>query len=368
MYGDDMYGNGSGLVYRCVDRHVEAGLGDRVAIHFEGGPGGGRSVSYARLQQEVARAAEALAELGTAEGDQVAVRAAATPETVVAVLACARIGAVPVPSDGPSEPGAGGAAGDVLAVRRRERAGRAVGADTDCGCGCTRPAEAGEGTEGTEAAPAGGSCAGASASRPPRAGQPRCGGPESGRTARAHPGPVAPGRRRTGAAAPAQLTVPVPARRVVPAPEADVDVYWSRFTDGWGSGLPEGVRGPLAAGATQVIHTADPEGLREEELWETVQRYGVSVLYTTPEDIRTLMLWGDELGTRHDLSSLRILGTVGARSGTEGWIWYRDPDGADGLGAEDGGPGGAAPWELRTCSTPWAAPAPGGRRRLYVVR
>ncbi|OKI30567.1 AMP-binding protein [Streptomyces sp. CB03911] len=350
MYGDDMYGNGSGLVYRCVDRHVEAGLGDRVAIHFEGGPGGGRSLSYGCLRQEVARAAEALAELGIVAGDQVAVRAAATPETVVAVLACARLGAVPVPSADPAEPGPGGAAGDALAVRRRERAGRTGGADA--GCGCARPVEAGAAAE--EPAPGGG-CAGASPGRPPRAGQPRCCGPEAGRTARVYQ--AAAGRRRPGAA--------VPARHLVPEPEPDVDVYWSRFTDGWGSGLPEGVRGPLAAGATQVIHTADPEGLREEDLWETVQKYGVSVLYTSPEDIRTLMLWGDELGTRHDLSSLRILGTVGARSGTEGWIWYRDPDGAEGEGGE---PDGSPKWELRTCSTPWAAPAPGGRRRLYVVR
>jgi acetyl-CoA synthetase len=322
------------VAYNCVDRHVEAGYGDQVAIRFEGEPGDRLDLTYAQLQVEVSKAANALTELGVAAGDRVAIYLPMIPEAIVAMLACARIGAphsvvfagfsaealrsriddaqakLVITADGqnrrgsamPLKPAVDEAVVDtpsvsnVLVVRR-------TGGDVDWAEGrdvwwhdivgrqsATHTPEAFDSehplfilyTSGTTGKPKG-------------------------------------ILHTTGG----YLTQAAYTHRNVFDLKPDTDVYWCTADIGWVTGHSYIVYGPLANRVTQVVYEGTPDTPGKDRWWDIVERHKVSILYTAPTAIRTFMKWGDEFPQGHDLSSLRLLGSVGEPINPEAWMWYR---------------------------------------------
>jgi acetyl-CoA synthetase len=322
------------VAYNCVDRHVEAGHGDQVAIHWEGEPGDSRDITYAELQAEVCRTANALTELGVGHGDRVAIYLPMLPEAAVAMLACARLGAihsvvfggfsaealrsriedaeakVVVTADGGyrrGKPGALKPAVDqaiaqtpsvrhVLVVRRTGQEvpwteGRdvwwhdVVGRQPD-----THAYEAHDAedtlfilyTSGTTGKPKG-------------------------------------IKHTTGG----YLLQNAYTHKYVFDLKPDTDVFWCTADIGWVTGHSYIVYGPLANRATQVMYEGTPDTPHTGRFWEIVDKYKVSILYTAPTLIRTMMKWGEDVPARYDLSSLRMLGSVGEPINPEAWMWYR---------------------------------------------
>ena len=322
--------------YNCLDRHVEAGLGDRVAIHFEGEPGDTRTITYADLLTEVATFANVLKGLGVAKGDRVNIYLPMIPEAAVAMLACARIGAahsvvfggfssqsltdrindaaakVLITADGgyrrgevfPLKP----AADDALAAGTPsiehvivvQRGGNEVsmtegrdlwyhelmaGASADC------PAEPMDSeqllfllyTSGTT-------------------GKPK-------------------GIMHTSGG---YLTQAAFTHKYVFDLHPETDVYWCTADVGWITGHSYVVYGPLANGATQVMYEGVPNYPGNDRMWSIIEKYGVTIFYTAPTAIRTFMKWGIEEPAKHDLSSLRVLGSVGEPINPEAWMWYHE--------------------------------------------
>ncbi|HSR24466.1 MAG TPA: acetate--CoA ligase [Candidatus Eisenbacteria bacterium] len=325
----------------CVDRHVAAGKGDKVALHWEGEPGDSRSLTYAELKDEVCRAANALTALGVTAGDRVAIYLPMIPEAVVAMLACARIGAphsvvfggfsasalqsriddaqarLVITSDGGYRRGSAsalkpavdeaiasstGSVEHVLVVRRTEQdidwtEGRDIWWHDALGAASTEhEAEAFDSehplfilyTSGTT-------------------GKPK-------------------GILHTSGG---YLTQVAYTHRNVFDLKPDADVFWCTADIGWVTGHSYIVYGPLANGATQVMYEGTPDTPHKGRWWEIVGKYGVTILYTAPTAIRTFMKWGEELPAAHDLSSLRLLGSVGEPINPEAWVWYRRVIGAE---------------------------------------
>ena len=324
----------------CLDRHVDAGAGDRVAFHWEGEPGDTRTVTYADLLADVSRLANALRGLGVQRGDRVAIYMPMIPELPAAMLACARIGAahsvifggfspdsivdrvndggckVVITADGgyrrgapsPLKPNVDEALAscptvtDVVVVRRTDTEVTMVeGRDH-----WYHELVAGEAAE----------CA-----------------PEemesedllfllytSGTTAR--PKGI---MHTTGG----YLTQVAFTHRYVFDLHPESDVYWCSADVGWVTGHSYIVYGPLANGATSVLYEGTPDTPARDRLWDIVERYGVTQLYTAPTAIRMFMKWGHEEPARHDLSSLRVLGSVGEPINPEAWMWYRTHIGGD---------------------------------------
>jgi acetyl-CoA synthetase len=328
------------VAYNCVDRHVEAGNGDRVAFHWEGEPGDTRTITYTDLLDDVSRFANALRHLGVGRGDRVAIYMPMIPELPVAMLACARIGAVHsvifggfspdsivdrvndsevscvVTADGGFRRGAPAAlkpavdaalpscpsVSSVLVVRRTgETVEMTAGRDhwwhelreqVDADC---PPEPMGSEdllfllyTSGTTAKPKG-------------------------------------IMHTTGG----YLTQAALTHAWVFDLRPETDVYWCAADAGWITGHSYIVYGPLANGATQVMYEGTPDTPDKDRLWRIVERYGVTQLYTAPTAIRMFMKWGDEFPARCDLSSLRILGSVGEPINPEAWMWYRTHIGGD---------------------------------------
>ncbi|MFP3907912.1 MAG: acetate--CoA ligase [Acidimicrobiales bacterium] len=317
----------------CVDRHVAAGKGDKVAFHWEGEPGDTRTITYADLLDEVQRFANVLKGLGVDKGDRVAIYMPMIPELPVAMLACARLGAahsvifggfspdsiidrvndaecnVVVTADAGYRRGAPSmlkpnvdlalastpSVEHVVVVNRcdtevhmepgRDHWWHEVMADADPTC----PAEPMDSeqllyllyTSGTTAKPKG-------------------------------------IMHTTGG----YLTQCAYTHKVVFDLKPDTDVYWCAADVGWVTGHSYIVYGPLANGATQVMYEGTPDTPGRDRLWSIVERYGVTQLYTAPTAIRTFMKWGVEEVDKHDLSSLRLLGTVGEPINPEAWMWY----------------------------------------------
>ncbi|HEX8870894.1 MAG TPA: acetate--CoA ligase, partial [Lentzea sp.] len=322
------------VAYNCVDRHVESGHGEQVAIHWEGEPGDSRAITYAELQREVSKAANALTSLGIGAEDRVAIYMPMVPEAIFAMLACARVGAM-------HSVVFGGFSAEALRTRIE---------DSECKLVITT----------------------------------------DGQFRRGNPFPLKPAVDEAVAAAPSVENVLVVRRtgsevawtdkdvwwhELVDAqsdqhtPEAfdsehplfilytsgttgkpkgilhtsggyltqasythynvfdlkpDTDVYWCTADIGWVTGHSYIVYGPLSNRVTQVVYEGTPNTPHEGRHWEIVQKYGVSIYYTAPTLIRTFMKWGADIPAKYDLSSLRVLGSVGEPINPEAWIWYRE--------------------------------------------
>jgi acetyl-CoA synthetase len=327
------------VAYNCVDRHVEAGHGDQVAIHWEGEPGDTRTITYADLQRDVSKAANALTELGVRAGDRVMIYLPMIPEAAVAMLACARLGA-------PHSVVFGGFSADSLRNRIDDAAAKVV-ITADGGYRRGAPSalkpsvdEALEGT-GVEKVLV---VRRTGQETPWTDGrdlwwhdvvdkQPEQHTPEafdaeqplfilytSGTTAK--PKGIL---HTTGG----YLTQTSFTHHAVFDLKPESDVFWCTADIGWVTGHSYIVYGPLANRATQVMYEGTPDTPHKGRFWELIEKYKVSVLYTAPTAIRTFMKWGDDIPARHDLSSLRLLGSVGEPINPEAWMWYREHIGGD---------------------------------------
>ena len=328
------------VAVNCVDRHVAAGNGDRVAFHWEGEPGDTRTITYADLKRDVCKAANALTELGVGVGDRVIIYLPMIPEVAVAMLACARLGAahsvvfggfsaealrsriedaeatVVITADGGYRRGSPSAlkpavdeavaktstVGKVLVVRR-------TGQDVEWTDGrdawwhelVDRQSEEHEAQAFDSEHPLFILYTSGSTGKPKGI------------------------LHTTGG----YLTQCSYTHRVVFDHRPESDVFWCTADVGWVTGHSYIVYGPLANGATQVMYEGTPDTPHKARWWELCAKYGVTLLYTAPTAIRTFMKWGEELPAEHDLSAIRLLGSVGEPINPEAWIWYRRVIGGD---------------------------------------
>lgn len=327
--------------YNAVDRHVEAGLGDRVAIHWEGEPGDTRTLTYADLQREVCRAANALTALGVRTGDRVAIYLPLVPEAIVAMLACARLGA-------PHSVVFGGFSAEALHTRILDaEASLVITAD-----GGFRRGSASALKPAVDEALAHGDTPVRHVLVVRRTGQDVAWTPGRdvwwdeavGAASEVHEAPALEAEHplfilytsgttgkpkgifhTTGG----YLTQAAYTHRVVFDLKPETDVYWCTADVGWVTGHTYVAYGPLLNGATQVLYEGTPDTPHRGRWWEIVQRYGVTILYTAPTAIRTVMKWGEDIPGAFDLSSLRVLGSVGEPINPEAWVWYRRVIGGD---------------------------------------
>jgi acetyl-CoA synthetase len=331
--------------YNCVDRHVEAGHGDKVALHWVGEPADDtRDITYADLKDQVCQAANALTGLGVQAGDRVAIYLPMIPEAIVSMLACARIGA-------PHTVVFGGFSAEALASRIE-----------DCDAKVVITAD-------------GGYRRGSASALKPAVDEARAVAAELG-----HAVEKVVVVRRTGQDVPWDDSVDLWWHDIVEkastehTPQAfdaehplyvmytsgttgkpkgilhttggylvgasythwavfdlkpESDVFWCTADIGWVTGHSYIVYGPLANGATQVLYEGTPDSPHKGRWWEIVEKYGVTVFYTAPTAIRTFMKWGDEVPAKFDLSSLRLLGSVGEPINPEAYVWYRSVIGGD---------------------------------------
>nr|WP_233507006.1 acetate--CoA ligase [Jiangella anatolica] len=328
------------VAYNCVDRHVEAGNGDRVAIHWEGEPGDSRTLTYADLQREVSRAANALTELGVGHGDRVAIYLPMIPEAAISMLACARIGAI-------HSVVFGGFSAEALRSRIEDAQAKLV-ITADGGYRRGKP---------SALKPAVDEAVAKSPSiekvlvvrrteqevdwdeshdvwwhdlvdRQSDQHTPEAHDSEdtlyilytSGTTGKPK------GIKHTSGGYLLQATY---THRNVFDLKPETDVYWCTADVGWVTGHSYIVYGPLANGATQVMYEGTPDFPEPGRWWDIVEKYKVSILYTAPTAIRTFMKQGEEIPGRRDLSSLRVLGSVGEPINPEAWVWYRRVIGGD---------------------------------------
>lgn len=320
--------------YNCVDRHVEAGNGDRVALHAVAASGEDRAITYADLQREVCKAANALESLGVAKGDRVAIYMPMIPEAVVAMLACARIGA-------PHSVVFGGFSSDALKARIEDgEAKLVITSDGQFRKGKAMPLKdaVDRAVEGTTASKVlvvqrtgidvawdderdvwwhelVDSASDQHEARPHDSEHPLFILYTSGTTGK--PKGIL---HTTGG----YLTQCAYTNAVVHDLHPQSDVYWCTADIGWVTGHSYIVYGPLANGATQVLFEGTPDSPHQGIFWEIVDKYKVSILYTAPTAIRTFMKWGADIPAKYDLSSLRVLGSVGEPINPEAWRWYRD--------------------------------------------
>ncbi|MDE0927648.1 MAG: acetate--CoA ligase [Acidimicrobiales bacterium] len=335
--------------YNCLDRHVAAGYGDRIAYFWEGEPGDTREISYTQLLDEVSRFANVLKGLGLEKGDRVAIYMPMIPELPVAMLACTRIGVAHSVIFGGFSP-------DSIVDRCEDAQARMV-ITADAGYRRGEPSALKVNVDA--ALDAGASCvehvvvvnrcdtevtmkenrdlwwhelmAEASADCPA---EPMDSEQllyllyTSGTTAK--PKGI---MHTTGG----YLTQVAYTHKTVFDLNRDDDVYWCAADIGWVTGHSYIVYGPLTNGCTSVMYEGTPDTPRPEfrtsedrstwpkdRLWDIIERYGVTQLYTAPTAIRTFMKWGTEDPEAHDLSSLRVLGTVGEPINPEAWMWYHE--------------------------------------------
>lgn len=323
------------VAYNCADRHVEAGNGDRVAIYWEGEPGDTRVITYADLQREVSKTANALASLGVGAGDRVAIYLPMIPEAVFSMLACARLGAM-------HSVVFGGFSAEALRSRVNDAEAKVViTSDGQYRRGKPLPLKANV-DEALREAPSvehvlvvkrtnidvdwtdgrdkwwDDVVSNQSDQHTPEAFDSE------------HPLFILYTSGTTGKpkgilhTSGGYLTQAAYTHYNVFDIKPESDVYWCTADIGWITGHTYIVYGPLANGATQVIYEGTPNTPHEGRHWEIVQKYGVSVYYTAPTLIRTFMKWGADVPAKYDLSSLRVLGSVGEPINPEAWVWYRE--------------------------------------------
>ena len=317
----------------CVDRHVDAGHGDQVAFHFEGEPGDTQTITYADLLTAVSQAANALEALGVKAGDRVAIYLPMIPEAAVAMLACARIGAV-------HSVVFGGFSAEALRSRIEDAQATLV-ITADGGNRKGKPMALKPAVD--EAVAASPSVENVLVVR--RTGQdvewtdkdiwwdefvgsqPTTHTPEAFDAE--HPLFILYTSGTTGKpkgilhTTGGYLTQAAYTHRNVFDLKPDTDVYWCTADIGWVTGHSYVVYGPLANRATSLMYEGTPDSPHNGRWWELVQKYGVTILYTAPTAIRTFMKWGDDIPNSYDLSSLRLLGSVGEPINPEAWMWYR---------------------------------------------
>ncbi len=323
------------VCHNAVDRHVLAGRGDKVAYHWEGEPGDTRTITYADLHHDVQRFANVLKGLGVVKGDRICIYMPMIPELPVAMLACARIGAahsvvfggfspdalidrindaackVVITADGGFRRGAPSmlkpnvdtavastpSVEHVVVARRVDEPVEMVAGrdhwwhDLMAAADATCPCESMDSedllyllyTSGTTAKPKG-------------------------------------IMHTTGG----YLTQVAFTHKYVFDLHPDTDVYWCAADIGWVTGHSYIVYGPLTNGTTSVLYEGTPDTPGKDRLWDIAERYGVTILYTAPTAIRTFMKWGTQEPERHDLSKLRLLGSVGEPINPEAWMWYHE--------------------------------------------
>ncbi|HMH46224.1 MAG TPA: acetate--CoA ligase [Solirubrobacteraceae bacterium] len=319
--------------YNCLDRHVIAGRGDRVAYHWRGEEGRERDITYAELLAEVERFASALKDLGVQMGDVVGIYLPMIPEVVVAMLACARIGA-------PHNVVFGGFSAEAVRERMEFSAAKLlITVDGAARKGKTAPVKdrvdevMGDlaSLEKIVVVRSSGTPCQMQAGRDVyydeilAAADPAC-PPEpldaehplyilytSGSTAKPKGILHTTGGYLTGVAA---------THRYVFDLKPESDVYWCAADVGWVTGHSYIVYGPLANGATSVMWEGAPDYPHRGIWWEIVERYGVSILYCAPTAIRACIKWGAEWPNKHNLQSLRLLGSVGEPINPKAWLWY----------------------------------------------
>jgi acetyl-CoA synthetase len=320
--------------HNCLDRHLERN-GDRVAFHWVGEPGETRTVTYRDLHEEVCRLANVLKDLGISKGDPVAIYMPMVPELPAAMLACARIGA-------PHSVVFGGFSAESLKDRINDCGAKVlVTADGGYRRGQTIPLKesadeavaecesiekvlvvrrTGEEVPWTEGRDL-------DYRELVEAASPDCPAEPmdaedmlyilytSGTTGKPKGIVHTTGGYMTGVAATHHLIFDIKPER---------DVYWCAADIGWVTGHSYIVYGPLANGCTSILYEGAPDHPDKDRWWTIVEEYGVTILYTAPTAIRTCMKWGTDYPGKHDLSSLRLLGTVGEPINPEAWIWYQE--------------------------------------------
>jgi acetyl-CoA synthetase len=326
--------------YNCLDRHVEAGNGDRVAYYWEGEPGDAKAITYAELTEQVKQAANALLELGVKTGDRVAIYLPMIPEAVVAMLACARIGA-------PHTVVFGGFSADALSSRI-----------LDCGVEVVITAD-------------GGYRRGAASALKPAVDEAlqkcpavrnvlvvrRTGQEISmtegrdlwwhefvGKQSVDHEAEMFPAEHplyimyTSGSTGKPKGILHTTGGYLVGIAythwasfdlKPETDVFWTAADIGWVTGHSYLVYAPLANGTTSVMYEGTPDTPHKGRWWEIIEKYRVSILYCAPTAIRTFMKWGAEIPDQFDMSSLRILGSVGEPINPEAYVWYRQVIGGD---------------------------------------
>ena len=324
------------VAYNCLDRHVLEGRGDRVALLFEGEPGDSRSITYAELTAEVKKAANMLTSLGITEGDRVIIYMPQIPEAIVAMLAVARLGAI-------HSVVFGGFSADSLRARIDDAdATLVITADGGYRKGKVFPlkpavdeaiADGGTNVKNVLVVKRGGNdvdwvegrdlwwgeeIAPMSDEHTAEAFDPE--NPlfilyTSGTTGNPKGIIHSSGGYLTGAAYTHKNVFDL---------KPDTDVYWCTADVGWITGHSYVVYGPMANGATQVIYEGTPDEPKPGRWWDIIEKYGVSILYTAPTAIRGFMKAGREIPQARDLSSLRLLGSVGEPINPEAWMWYRE--------------------------------------------
>jgi acetyl-CoA synthetase len=327
--------------YNALDRHVEAGNGARVAIHFEGEPGDTRTYTYAQLTDEVKKAANAFEALGLAKGDRVAVYLPMIPEAVITLLACARIGAI-------HSVVFGGFSAEALRSRIDDAEAKlVVTADGTFRRGkpsSLKPAvdealtASGHSVEHVVVVKRNGEDVNWVEGRD-KWWDDTVGKAPAEHTAVGHPAehPLfilytsgTTGKPKgilhtTGG----YLTQTAYTHRAVFDLHPETDVFWCTADVGWVTGHSYVTYAPLVNGATQVMYEGTPDSPHQGRFWEIVEKYKVSILYTAPTAIRTFMKWGEDIPAKYDLSSIRVLGSVGEPINPEAWMWYRRVIGND---------------------------------------
>ncbi len=325
-------GGKTNISYNCLDRHIQAGRGDRVAIIWEGEPGEVRRLTYRELHAEVCRFANVLKSQGVGQGDVVSIYLPMVPELAIAMLACVRIGAV-------HSVIFGGFSSEAIADRNNDAQARAViTADGGYRRGTVLPLKKNVDVA-LEKSPSVETCIVLK----------RCG----------NDAPMTEGRDHWWHDLAAAVEADCPATPLdseTPSfilytsgstgkPKGifhttagynlytkqtfewvfdyrDDDVYWCTADCGWITGHSYIVYGPLSAGAQVVMYEGAPNAPNEGRFWEIVERHRVTIFYTAPTAVRAFMKWGDDWVTQRDLSSLRLLGSVGEGINPEAWMWY----------------------------------------------
>jgi len=321
--------------YNCLDRHVIAGKGEKVAFHFEGEPGDTRTITYSQMLDEVQKFANVLKGLGVSKGDRVNIYLPMIPEAAVAMLACARIGAVhSVVFGGFSSQALSDRINDAEAkvlitadggYRRGEVFALKPQADEAVASTPTITAVVVVKRGGNEVDMQAGRdhwyhelMATADAVCPP---EPMDSEQllfllyTSGTTGK--PKGI---MHTTGG----YLTHVTYTHKYVFDLNPDKDIFWCTADVGWITGHSYIVYGPLSNGATQVMYEGVPNYPANDRMWEIIEKYKVTIFYTAPTAIRTFMKWGVEEPAKHDLSSLRLLGSVGEPINPEAWMWYHE--------------------------------------------